>query len=95
MLIYLSLLLFALFLFIFFYTQEVSRPESEAPADTRRFLRPNATDYNISMMDPERIDQMSKSELEQLLHSFRANRLSSLSLRDFYHIRRRLSELEE
>lgn len=95
MLIYLSLLLFALLLFIFFYTQEVSRPESEAPADTRRFLSPNATDYNISMMDPKRIDQMSKSELEQLLHSFRANRLSSLSPRDFYHIRRRLSELEE
>lgn len=95
MLIYYSLLIIALVLFVFFYRLEVNRQESVSPYDTRRFIKPNTTNYNISMIDSEKIDQMSKNELEQLLNSFRANRLSSLSPRDFYHIRRRLRELED
>ncbi len=60
--------------------------------DPRRFLTPNATNYNISDVLPEEvIEQASAAEAEEIIRKVRSGELPSLTEKDFHRLQRKVA----
>ncbi|MDX1666806.1 MAG: hypothetical protein R3350_06240 [Saprospiraceae bacterium] len=71
------------------------RRKRRAIHDPRRYLHPNSTNYNFSMLDEEEIENCTPEQAREILEKAKNGELSSLSPRDFYCLKRKLKELEE
>lgn len=60
--------------------------------DPRRHLKPNSTNYNLSMYSREEIEKMTKQEAEDFIEEMRSGNLSSLSPRDFAVLQEKLDK---
>lgn len=65
------------------------------PTDTRKYIQPNATNYNMATYERADLEAMSNQQLVEFLNQIRTSEEKSpLSPRDFHYIQSRLNEEE-
>jgi hypothetical protein len=77
------------------YANKQKQARRDEPKDVRSELRPNDTNYNMSMFDREKLEKMSDAELAQILKKSQEGEITSLSHRDFHFIKTRLKDSQD
>ncbi len=69
----------------------IQKEEEKPVNDPRRSLTPNDTNYNIGETIPlEVIQKASKREIMEIIDKAERGHISSLTRKDFYHLKERL-----